>query len=104
MNLKDLWNKAINLLPKVEAQDSMAVIFAYAILIGCISAAFMGAWIYDGVNAGHFDTELMLKFFSEATSPVTVAAITGISIFLVDKNKDGRPDVSETKAEKGEAK
>lgn len=96
--------KLVNALPKVEAQDSMMVIFAYAALIGCISVAFMGAWIYDGIHAGKFDTELMLRFFSEATSPVTVAAITGISIFLVDKDKDGRPDVSAQKAEKGETK
>lgn len=92
--------KAVGLLPKVKAQDSMGVIFAYGILLAIISISFVAAWVYNGINAGKFNTDEMIKFFSVATGVGPVAAVTFLSVFLVDKNDDGRPDAAEDRAER----
>lgn len=102
--LKKGFTKLVDLLPKVQAQDSMMVILAYGTLLGIISAAFLFAWIYNGLNAGRFNTSEMIQFFSVATGAGPVAAVTFLSIFLVDKDKDGRPDAAVEKAEKGETR
>lgn len=99
MKIRELFNKCIDLLPKVRAQHSMMIIFAYGTLLGLISLAFLFAWIYNGLSASHFETGEMIKFFSEATSAGPVAAVTFLSVFLVDKNGDGRPDAAEARAE-----
>lgn len=98
------WDKLMSLFPKVQSQDSMVVIIAYGTLLGVISAAFLFAWVYNGFSAGRFSTDEMIRFFTAATGAGPVAAVTFLSVFLVDKNKDGRPDAAETKAEKGETK
>ena len=102
--LQDAWGKAVNLLPKVKAQDSMLVIIAYGALLGIISAAFLFAWICDGTSSGKFDADIMLRFFTAATGAGPVAAVTFLSVFLVDKNKDGRPDAAEEKSNREEKK
>lgn len=102
--LKKGWEKLIEKLPTVQAQDSMMVIIAYGTLLGVISAAFLFAWIYNGLNEGRFNTNEMIEFFSVATGAGPVAAVTFLSIFLVDKDEDGRPDAAVEKAEKGETR
>lgn len=97
--IKELFEKAMNLLPKVRAQDSMTVIIAYGILLAVISISFMGAWILNGWKSGKPDMDIMLRFFQAATGAGPVAAVTFLSIFFVDKNQDGRPDAAENKAE-----
>lgn len=86
-------------IPKSNAQDSMKIVIAYGLLIFVIALAFMASWIYSGIKTGNFDIDIMLRFFSAATAPGPVAAITFISVFLVDKNGDGRPDAAEDRAE-----
>lgn len=81
-----------------NSQDSMKVVMAYGFLIGIVSFAFLLAWVYNGFSAGKFDTKEMISFFSAATGAGPVAAVTFLSVFLVDKNKDGRPDAAEKKA------
>lgn len=96
------FNKAVEkvkeYIPKSNAQDSMKIVIAYGILVFVIAIAFMLAWLYSGFKTGKFDTDIMLRFFSAATAPGPVAAVTFISVFLVDKNKDGRPDAAEERA------
>lgn len=86
-------------IPKSNAQDSMKIVIAYGLLIFVIALAFMVSWIYSGIKTGNFDIDIMLRFFSAATAPGPVAAVTFISVFLVDKNGDGRPDAAEDRAE-----
>ena len=86
-------------IPKSNAQDSMKIVIAYGLLIFVIALAFMVSWIYSGIKTGNFDIDIMLRFFSAATAPGPVAAITFLSVFLVDKNGDGRPDAAEDRAE-----
>lgn len=86
-------------IPKSNAQDSMKIVIAYGLLIFVIALAFMASWIYSGIKTGNFDIDIMLRFFSAATAPGPVAAVTFISVFLVDKNGDGRPDAAEDRAE-----
>lgn len=86
-------------IPKSRAQDSMKIVIAYGLLIFVIALAFMASWIYSGIKTGNFDIDIMLRFFSAATAPGPVAAVTFISVFLVDKNGDGRPDAAEDRAE-----
>lgn len=85
--------------PKSNAQDSMKIVIAYGLLIFVIALAFMVSWIYSGIKTGNFDIDIMLRFFSAATAPGPVAAVTFISVFLVDKNEDGRPDAAEQRIE-----
>ena len=86
-------------IPKSNAQDSMKIVIAYGLLIFVIALAFMVSWIYSGIKTGNFDIDIMLRFFSVATAPGPVAAVTFISVFLVDKNEDGRPDAAEQRVE-----
>lgn len=86
-------------IPKSNAQDSMKIVIAYGLLIFVIALAFMVSWIYSGIKTGNFDIDIMLRFFSAATAPGPVAAVTFISVFLVDKNEDGRPDAAEQRVE-----
>lgn len=86
-------------IPKSNAQDSMKIVIAYGLLIFVIALAFMVSWIYSGIKTGNFDIDIMLRFFSAATAPGPVAAVTFISVFLVDKNGDGRPDAAEQRVE-----
>lgn len=99
----EYFNKAIEkvkeYIPKSNAQDSMKIVIAYGLLIFVIALAFMVSWIYSGIKTGNFDIDIMLRFFSAATAPGPVAAVTFISVFLVDKNGDGRPDAAEDRAE-----
>lgn len=91
--------KVKSYIPKSRAQDSMKIVIAYGLLIFVIALAFMASWIYSGIKTGNFDIDIMLRFFSAATAPGPVAAITFLSVFLVDKNGDGRPDAAEDRAE-----
>lgn len=99
----EYFNKAIEkvkeYIPKSNAQDSMKIVIAYELLIFVIALAFMVSWIYSGIKTGNFDIDIMLRFFSAATAPGPVAAVTFISVFLVDKNEDGRPDAAEQRVE-----
>lgn len=99
----EYFNKAIEkvkeYIPKATVQDSMMIVIAYGLLIVIIALAFMGAWLYEGFSTGKFDIDIMLRFFSAATAPGPVAAVTFISVFLVDKNEDGRPDAAEQRVE-----
>lgn len=101
--LLEYFNKAIEkvkeYIPKATVQDSMMIVILYGCLVAIISAAFLVAWIYEGISSGKFDTDMMLRFFSAATAPGPVAAVTFISVFLVDKNGDGRPDAAEQRVE-----
>lgn len=101
--LLEYFNKIVekvkSYMPKATVQDSMMIVIAYGLLIVIIALAFMGAWLYEGFSTGEFDIDIMLRFFSAATAPGPVAAVTFISVFLVDKNGDGRPDAAEDRAE-----
>lgn len=63
-------------IPKSNAQDSMKIVIAYGLLIFVIALAFMVSWIYSGIKTGNFDIDIMLRFFSAATAPGPVAAVT----------------------------
>jgi len=82
-----------------NAQHSMLIVIAYSFLIFIIVLAFMFAWIIAGLKTGAFDMGIMLRFFEAATAPSVVAAVTFLSVFLIDKNGDGRPDAAEDRAE-----
>lgn len=96
--IEKAWAWVSGRIPSGNMQDSMKVVVAYGILIAIISIAFLFAWIHNGLTTGRFDMDAMLRFFTAATSPGPVAAVTFISIFSVDKNHDGRPDAAEAKA------
>lgn len=101
--LLEYFNKIVekvkSYIPKSRAQDSMKIVIAYGLLIFVIALAFILAWLYSGFKTGKFDIDIMLRFFSAATAPGPVAAVTFISVFLVDKNEDGRPDAAEQRVE-----
>lgn len=40
------------------------------------------------------------QFFKEFTAPAVVGAFTFVSVFCVDKNRDGRPDAAEKEIKK----
>lgn len=99
--LKPYLDKLMKALPSGNVQDSMRIVFAYGALLFAIAFCLLAAWIWNGMKAGHFDVNQMLAFFSAATGAGPVAAVTFLAVFLVDKNKDGRPDAAEQRALKG---
>lgn len=97
--LEKAWQELIERISRGNAQDSMAVIAAYGVLLGVISLSLLFSWFFNGIKTGSFDSAVMLQFFTAATGAGPVAAVTFLSVFFVDKNGDGRPDASENKAE-----
>ena len=85
------------------SKDSMRIVCMYGAGLAIITFLLLWAWLYTWFTSGKPDIPTLLSFFKEYTAPTVVAAVTFLSVFHVDKNRDGRPDIAETKA-KGEAK
>lgn len=86
-------------LAKKKVRESMQVIRLYAFLVFLLILLFIGGWGYNAYISGRFDLPIFNSFFANLISPAGVATITLISVFLIDKNHDGRPDAGERRIE-----
>lgn len=84
-------------LAKKKVRESMQVIRLYALLVFLLILLFIGGWGWNAYISGKFDLPIFNSFFANLISPAGVATITLISVFLIDKNHDGRPDAGENK-------
>ena len=80
------------------SKDSMRIVCLYGVGLTIITFLLLLAWLYTWFVSGKPDIPTLLSFFKEYTAPTVVAAVTFLSVFHVDKNRDGRPDIAETKA------
>lgn len=80
------------------SKDSMRIVCLYGAGLAIITFLLLWAWLYTWFTSGKPDIPTLLSFFKEYTAPTVVAAVTFLSVFHVDKNRDGRPDIAETKA------
>ena len=80
------------------SKDSMRIVCLYGAGLAIITFLLLWAWVYTWFASGKPDIPTLLSFFKEYTAPTVIAAVTFLSVFHVDKNRDGRPDIAETKA------
>lgn len=87
-------------IPK-HIRTSMLIIYVYAMLLFITILMYIAGWCYKWHMNGAPDTAEVIQFMKEYVSVSMVAAITFISVFSVDKNRDGRPDAAENKSKGG---
>lgn len=99
---KKLWNTAIQYMPKVKGKvrTSMQVVYVYGAGLIILFLMVIAAWVHDFIRTGVANTTLLINFFKEFTAPAVVGAFTFVSVFCVDKNRDGRPDAAEKEIKK----
>lgn len=95
--LKTLFGKLASV-KKTKIQTSMKIIYCYGGGLAVMTVLLIGAWIYDWYTAGTPDIPTLVNVFKEYTAPAVVAAFTFVSVFCIDKDRDGRPDIAEAKA------
>lgn len=96
--LKTLFGKLIAKTKRGASKDSMRIVCLYGVGLAIITFLLLWAWLYTWITSGHPDIPTLLSFFKEYTAPTVIAAVTFLSVFHVDKNRDGRPDIAEAKA------
>ncbi len=82
-----------------KVKSSMRIVWLYGIGLALISVLLVCGWLYQWWVTGKPDLPLLVSYFREYTTASVVAAVTFLSVFNIDKNNDGRPDVAEAKAE-----
>ncbi len=82
-----------------KVKSSMRIVWLYGIGLALISVLLVCGWLYQWWATGKPDLPLLVSYFREYTTASVVAAVTFLSVFNIDKNNDGRPDVAEAKAE-----
>lgn len=81
-------------IPK-HPRTSMMVVYVYGIGLFSLVLLYIFGWCYRWYSSGIPDTGELIQFLKEYASVSLVAAVTFISVFNVDKNRDGRPDAAE---------
>lgn len=99
---KKIWNTAIQYMPKVKGKvrTSMQIVYVYGAGLIILFLMVIAAWVHDFYRTGTANTTLLINFFKEFTAPAVVGAFTFVSVFCVDKNRDGRPDAAEKEIKK----
>ncbi|WP_443652596.1 hypothetical protein [Dialister invisus] len=105
--IRDLWKKAIGYInsyvPKGNAKPSMKVVYGYAIGFLILFCVVLAAWIIEFCR-GSANTMTLIKFFEDYTAVPVVGAIAFIAKYMVDKNRNGRPDAVEKELKKDDTK
>lgn len=105
--IKSLWRKAVGYvnghIPKGNAKPSMKVVYGYAIGFLILFCVVLTAWVIEFCK-GSANTMTLIKFFEDYTAVPVVGAIAFIAKYMVDKNRNGRPDVIEKELKKDDIK
>ena len=95
--IKSLFVKLVNL-KKTKIEASMKIVYCYGGGLAVMTLLLIGAWLYQWYVSGIPDIPMLKDVFTAYTAPAVVAAFTFVSVFAIDKDRDGRPDIAETKA------
>ena len=90
--------KEIKMTKRGSAKDSMRIVCFYGAGLAGITILYISGWLWQWYQTEAPDLPALADFFKEFTAPTVVAAITFISVWRVDKNRDGRPDAAELRA------
>lgn len=105
--LKMLWERAVryinSYLPKGSAKPSMKVVYGYAVGFLILFLAVFISWFIEFYK-GTANTMTLIKFFEDYTAVPVVAAVAFLSKYMVDKNRNGRPDAVEKELKKDDTK
>ena len=96
--LKTKITEKIKTTKRGSAKDSMRIVCLYGIGMAAVTILLIAGWAYQWIASGEPDLQTLISFFREYTSASVVAAVTFLSVFHVDKNRDGRPDAAELRA------
>lgn len=105
--IRDLWKRAVGYInghiPKGNAKPSMKVVYGYAIGFLILFCVVLTAWVIEFCK-GSANTMTLIKFFEDYTAVPVVGAIAFIAKYMVDKNRNGRPDAIEKELKKDDVK
>lgn len=100
--LKKLYTKLVSYLPTIQrkSRPSMWIVYIYGVGLIILFTFIIFSWVYEFIRTGNPNIQVLIDFFTKYTVAQVIAAFTFVSVFLVDKNNDGRPDAAEKEAKK----
>lgn len=100
--LKKLYTKLVSYLPTIhrKSRPSMWIVYIYGAGLIILFTFIIFSWVYEFIRTGNPNIQVLIDFFTKYTVAQVIAAFTFVSVFLVDKNNDGRPDAAEKEAKK----
>ena len=78
----------------------MWIVYIYGAGLIILFIFIIFSLIYEFIRTGNPNIQVLIDFFTKYTVGQVIAAFTFVSVFLVDKNHDGRPDAAEKEAKK----
>lgn len=99
--IKGLWTRYV---PRISrrANTSLKVVYLYGAGLIILFLMVIAAWIHDFYRTGTANTAQLIMFFKEYAAPAVVGAVTFISVFSVNKNRNGDSDAAEKGAANNE--
>lgn len=105
--LRGLWKAAAGYLNRYKisgnAKLSMKVVYGYAIGFLILFCVVLISWVIEFCK-GTASTMTLIKFFEDYTAVPVVGAVAFLAKYLVDKNRNGRPDAVEKELKKDDDK
>lgn len=100
--LKKLYTKLVSYLPTIQrkSRPSMWIVYIYGAGLIILFTFIIFSWVYEFIRTGNPNIQVLIDFFTKYTVAQVIVAFTFVSVFLVDKNNDGRPDAAEKEAKK----
>lgn len=92
--IKRLWTRYV---PRISrrANTSLKVVYLYGAGLLILFFLVLFGWAHDFYRTGVANTSLLITFFKEYAAPAVVGAVTFISVFSVNKNRNGDSDAAE---------
>ena len=81
---------------------SMMVIYLYGIGLIILFLMVISSWIANEIWRLNANIQILITFWNSYTTAAVIGAVGFISIFSVNKNKDGESDIAEKKALDGD--
>lgn len=85
-----------------QARMSMMVIYLYGIGLIILFLMVISSWIANEIWRLNANIQILITFWNSYTTAAVIGAVGFISIFSVNKNKDGESDIAEKKALDGD--
>ena len=73
----------------------MKVIYIYGGCLLLLIVLVTAAWIFNWYMSGSPDIPQILNIIDKLTQWSVVTAVIAVCVFMVNKNRDGRPDAAE---------
>ena len=97
--IKGLWTRYV---PRISrrANTSLKVVYLYGAGLLILFFMVLFSWLHDFYRTGTANTAQLITFFKEYAAPAV--AVTFISVFSVNKNRNGDSDAAEKGAANNE--